>query len=300
MHRSHPDTDVPTPEQVAGRTGPTAWTLHRSPDPESAARPPVLLLHGVTDSGECWPGVVAHLAHTRDVLTLDARGHGASDLPDEPFTIAALADDAARAAGEALGRAVVVVGHSMGGLTAQELALRHPGLVVGLVLEDPAWGVADVVRDEGGRPLFLASGIDAARGRPTAELAADLRARHPRWSPAESEPWARAQAALSPRLLDVPHEWTGRDWPVAFDGGVPVVVVAGEEANGSLVPDDGARRATEALDGAGWVVRVAGAGHCVRRDDPTTFLGLVDGLLALLDGAGAALGRDEEMVAPGV
>jgi lipase len=299
VHRSHPDTDVPTPEQVTGRTGPVAWTLHRSPAPESAARPPVLLLHGVTDSGECWPDTVRHLVATRDVLTLDARGHGASDLPDEPFTIAALADDAARAVGEAVGRAAVVVGHSMGGLAAQELALRHPDLVVGLVLEDPAWGVADAVHDEGGRPAFLAPGIEAASGRPTAELAADFRRDHPLWSPAESEPWARAQAAVSPRLLAVPHEWTGRDWPVVFDGGVPVVVVAGEESNGSQVSDDGARRATDALDGAGWVVRVAGAGHCVRRDDPATFLGLVDGLLAVLDGAGAGLGCAEQPVASG-
>lgn len=285
MHRSHPDTDVPTPEQVTGRTGPVAWTLHRSPDPEAAARPPVLLLHGVTDSGECWPGTVRHLVRTRDVLTLDARGHGRSDLPDEPFTLEDLADDAARTIREVLGRPAVVVGHSMGGLTAQELALRHPDLVRGMVLEDPAWGVLDAEHDDGGRPLFLAPGIEAARGRPTAELAADFRARYPQWSPEESEPWARAQRAVSPRLLDVRHEWTARDWPVAFDGQVPVVVAAGEEENGSMVSEDGARRASEALAlaGAVWVVRVAGAGHCVRRDDLTTFLGLVDGLLTEVD-----------------
>jgi lipase len=305
VHSSPLDTDVaPAPaatpqEVVTGRTGPVAWTLHRSSAPEATARPPVLLLHGVTDSGECWPGTVRHLVATRDVLTLDARGHGASDLPGEPFTIAALADDAARAVGEALGRAVVVVGHSMGGLAAQELALRHPDLVRGLVLEDPAWGVGDVEHDEDGRPRFLAPGIDAARDRPTTELAADFRARFPQWSPEESEPWARAQAALSPGLLAVRHEWTGRDWPVAFDGRTPVVVVAGEASAGSMVSDDATHRATDALDGVGWVVRVAGAGHCVRRDDPQTFLGLVEGLLASIDGAGAASGGVEATAASG-
>lgn len=305
MHSSRPDTDVldasssvpparpsTAADPLTGRTGPNAWRLYRATGPtgDGAAAPgpqppPVLLLHGVTDSGECWPGTVRHLVRTRDVLTLDARGHGGSELPDEPFTLAALADDAARAVRDVLGRPVVVVGHSMGGLTAQELALRHPDLVLGLVLEDPAWGVLDAQHDEGGRPLFLAPGIEAARGRPTAELAADFRARFPQWSPEESEPWARAQRAVSPRLLEVPHEWTARDWPVAFDGRVPVVVAAGEVSSYSLVPDDGARRAEQVLAGRGRVVRVAGAGHCVRRDDPSAFLGLVDELLAEVEGS---------------
>ena len=104
---------------------------------------------------------------------------------------------------------------------------------------------------------------------------------------------------MSPGLLEVPHEWTGRDWPVAFDGRTPVVVVAGEASAGSMVSDDVAHRATDALDGVGWVVRVAGAGHCVRRDDPQTFLGLVEGLLASIDGAGAASGGVEATAASG-
>ena len=62
------------------------------------------------------------------------------------------------------------------------------------------------------------------------------------------------------------------------------MVVAGEVAQGSLVSDDAARRASEALAGAVWVVRVAGAGHCVRRDDLSSFLGFVDGLLTEVDG----------------
>ena len=80
VHRSHPDTDVPAPADpgatpTTGRTGHNAWRLYRTATPSPAhdapQPPPVLLLHGVTDSGECWPGTVRHLVRSRDVLALD-------------------------------------------------------------------------------------------------------------------------------------------------------------------------------------------------------------------------------------
>ncbi|MBW0256084.1 alpha/beta hydrolase [Cellulomonas sp. PS-H5] len=109
-----------------------------------SARPvPVVLLHGLTDASTCWPTVLPRYAGDgRAVVALDARGHGGTPLPDEPFTVAALAADAAEALRALDLGPALVVGHSMGGVTAEELALTAPELVAGLVLEDPAWRTA--------------------------------------------------------------------------------------------------------------------------------------------------------------
>lgn len=74
------------------------------------------------------------LAARHSVLAFDQRGLGQSARPDRPCTMADYADDAA-ALIEALGWGpTAVVGVSFGGMVAQELALRHPGLVTRLVL----------------------------------------------------------------------------------------------------------------------------------------------------------------------
>src|SRR5579871_5946975 len=67
-----------------------------------------------------------------DVLAFDQRGLGRSSKPDEPYTMAGYADDAAGLL-DALGwRRAAVIGVSFGGMVAQELALRHPDRVARL------------------------------------------------------------------------------------------------------------------------------------------------------------------------
>ncbi len=57
-------------------------------------KPSILLLHGITDSGQCWPRVAHDLEGSYDVIMTDARGHGHSGTSAD-FSIALLADDAA-------------------------------------------------------------------------------------------------------------------------------------------------------------------------------------------------------------
>lgn len=254
---------------------------------------PVVLLHGFTDSAACWPTVLPrYTAAGRRVVALDARGHGGRPLPDEPFTVAALAADAAeelRALG--LGPALVVA-HSMGGLTAEELALSAPDLVAGLVLEDPAWldeAARAEASDSGNRPLWLAPLIEAAAGRTIEEIAAGGRRDNPHWSEPEILGWAEATRGLDPRLVEVPHDWTAREWVSALaDVRVPVTLLTGDPGS-AIVTDDQVARARDALgtapDGLLTHVPVPGAGHCIRRDAPEAYLAALDAALARADAA---------------
>jgi len=81
-----------------------------------------------------WAFQSAAFAAELDVIALDNRGVGQSDVVDRPFTIADMADDVARVL-DGLGLpAAHICGASMGGMIAQELALRHPRRVTTLQL----------------------------------------------------------------------------------------------------------------------------------------------------------------------
>jgi pimeloyl-ACP methyl ester carboxylesterase len=96
---------------------------------------PLVLLHGwVYDSLATWHRALPLLAEHRRVITVDLRNHGRSERIRGPFTMEDAADDVAGVL-DALGiERAIVVGYSMGGMTAQALARRHPEKVERLVL----------------------------------------------------------------------------------------------------------------------------------------------------------------------
>jgi pimeloyl-ACP methyl ester carboxylesterase len=99
-------------------------------------RPGVLLLHGLLGRASHWAATARRLGPRYRVLALDQRGHGRSGKPEGPYTPEAYAADAV-AAIEQLGPApVTLVGHSMGALTAWQVAARRPDLVAAVVLCD--------------------------------------------------------------------------------------------------------------------------------------------------------------------
>ena len=104
-----------------------AWERHGS-------GPPLLLIHGLGYARWGWEPVVEPLAASFDVILFDNRGVGESDAPPGPYTAAELADDAVQVLDEAGVARAHVVGTSLGGMVAQELALRRPERVEKLVL----------------------------------------------------------------------------------------------------------------------------------------------------------------------
>ena len=95
---------------------------------------PVLLVHGLGSSTEDWEPQVDALAREFTVLAYDVRGHGRTGKPTGAYSVAQFADDAAALITK-LGLAPVhVVGLSMGGMIAFQLAADHPDLVRSLVI----------------------------------------------------------------------------------------------------------------------------------------------------------------------
>lgn len=107
-------------------------TIHYLDD---GAGPPIVLLHGGLMEGTSgWGAHLPSLTDGHRVLVPDSRGHGRSDNPTGELSYELMADDVA-AFIAALGlERPLVVGFSDGGITALQLALRHPGTAGGLVL----------------------------------------------------------------------------------------------------------------------------------------------------------------------
>jgi pimeloyl-ACP methyl ester carboxylesterase len=97
--------------------------------PEDA--PTLVFLHGTRVTRAMWKPQVAALADRYRVVTVDLPGHGV--LADMPFRMPR-AVAIARSVIDRTGGRAIVVGQSLGGYVAMELAAAHPGHVAGLVL----------------------------------------------------------------------------------------------------------------------------------------------------------------------
>jgi 3-oxoadipate enol-lactonase len=126
------------------------------------AGPVIAFLHPVAMRGALWDEIASDLAQRYRVLTIDLRGHGASDVPPEPFTIEDLASDVIELLGALGGTRPVLAGCSLGGMVAQGVALAAPELLGGIVLADTAHTLPAA-----GREAMRQRAADALKGMPT-------------------------------------------------------------------------------------------------------------------------------------
>lgn len=107
---------------------------------------PLVLIMGLRRNAEWWYNQLPTLSQHFQVLVFDNRGAGRSDKPEMPYTIGLFAEDT-QGLMRSLGLSKAhILGVSMGGYIAQELAIRYPRMVRGLILGCTGPGGSRAVR----------------------------------------------------------------------------------------------------------------------------------------------------------
>jgi len=245
-------------------------------------KPPVVLLHGILDSGLCWNQTALALEPDYDVIMIDARGHGLSDAPEEGYTPQDHAGDVARVIEALELHRPAVIGHSMGANTAAVTAGSYPQLVGSLVLEDPPWN-EQIDRDSvAGYQQWadrLKTQVETYRGCSFEELLDMSRARHPRWEEGENFQWAKAKQQVKARVVGAPAQERMNWREIAKKIQCPVLLVIGDVNLGGLMSPAAAEEANKFWRKSK-VVHIPESGHNIRRDQPDLFIDEVRRFLA--------------------
>jgi pimeloyl-ACP methyl ester carboxylesterase len=250
--------------------------------------PPLVLLHGVGTSRVVWRRAMPLLAARWHVVAPDLPGFGASPPAGRGFALDRVVDVLAEALAADLERPFDLLGNSLGGAVALELAARHPRLVRRLVLAAPA-GLTPMREPV---PLLagrVGSALIAARRVAGAPLAGNGLARRlllfgtvadPAAVPAEearrmvrgSSGSVRVGAAITTvAAADLRHRLPALEMPVAFlwgarDRVMPVSALPGLRALAPGAPAE----------------VIAGAGHVPQVERPREFAAAVERLLAAI------------------
>nr|WP_237551109.1 alpha/beta hydrolase [Streptomyces sp. SID5614] len=272
-------------EDDGGATGAGADPVRLFCTDHGGDGPPLLLLHGL--AGHCgeWEALAARFAATHRVIAFDARGSGASTRRPGDVTRAAHVSDV-RAVVRRFGLAgedTVLVGQSMGGLTALLTAAAHPELCRALVLIEagpagPSPGLPEQIGhwlDSWPVPFPDRAAAEAFFGGGPAGRA-----------------WAAGLApgpgGLHPRvdrdvMVATVQENAHRDYWDAWDRvRCPVLVLRGE--NGTMKPDEADRMRDR--HPATRIAVIPGAGHDAHLDNMPAVYGEMAAYLAAIPGSG--------------
>ncbi|MBU2926924.1 alpha/beta fold hydrolase [Winogradskyella psychrotolerans] len=94
----------------------------------------LLLLHGLGSTKKDWDAQVPFFLKTHRVIAVDLRGHGASTKPQDAYSVALMTEDVKQLLDQLHIKKVTIVGFSMGGAVAFEMAAKHPEYLENLVI----------------------------------------------------------------------------------------------------------------------------------------------------------------------
>jgi pimeloyl-ACP methyl ester carboxylesterase len=255
-----------------------AYEVHGAPSPAT----PLVLVHAFPLSRAMWNRVTGELAAARQVVTVDLRGFGESDVAADGAMDRMAQDVRAVVMAESLGR-VAVAGLSMGGYVSMAYLRRYPLDVAALVLANTrAAGDSDVARRgrlalieqirKGGTiaavealmPKLLAPEANSER----IELVDEVRA---------MAMAARPEGVIA-ALTGMAIRSDSTDLLAAVS--MPYLVIAG--TRDALIPYEDQARMAAAIEGAE-LVSIEGAGHLSSLENPEAFVSAIVGFMERVD-----------------
>lgn len=248
----------------------------------------LLLLHGFTGAKEDFADYFDRLAERGwHVVAPDLRGHGASDHPPakEDYSLDLLEADVLALADDLGWDRFVLLGHSMGGMVSQAIAVHHPRRVEALVLMDtipgrPAGGVTLLVFKAAGRVFGMKTMARFARKPPprSPESVRRLYAERPSYG---EEVQAKILASSPAMARAMMSELSGRpdSLPALRSLDLPVLVIAGEHDMPGFVA--GSQAMAAAIPGAALTV-LDGAAHSPQFETPDAWWATLAGFLDAL------------------
>ena len=247
------------------------------------SKPSMVLLHGVTDDGLCWSPVAEMLSNQFDVVMVDLRGHGKSKAPDDGYTLSVMAGEVVALINELKLDHPIIMGHSMGAITALTLAGLYPDAAKAIILEDPPpfWMIKKTDTDEPQKPNPLAFWIASNKRKTKEDLLEEVRTFNPGWAEAELEPWVNSKLRYSPKIVKLVEmvDLSSIGFEELFKKiSCPALILTADPNKGAILVEKDVSLLNQWIPQLE-VVQIDGAGHNIRRDQFESYMKAVQTFL---------------------
>lgn len=237
------------------------------------SKPPLLSLHGLIANGACWTDLARVLEGEYDVIMPDARGHGKSSVPEFGYRYEDHANDVVGLIAALQLSSPILMGHSMGGMTATVVAGRNPKMLHGLILVDPSFLSPKVQREV--RDSDVADQHRRFLQMSLQEVVADARTKHPERSSELIERMAQARLQTSMAAFDVLTPPNPDYMQLVRSIAVPTLLVISE--NGVISSALAAE--LRSVNPNFQIEKILKAGHGIHYDQPERFAAVVQSFL---------------------